>query len=1134
MTERRTLRSTDTLRRHLLTGASVAVIALASAAVVAPTGAWAQNVEELSGTPAAPAFTAGAGGNGAIATGEAITNTTATNAVDAGAIDVEGDVDIRDVTVTEDAQIFVFDGTNTNPGALSFAATAGDVFVVGNDDTFTISLGMQNSTTQSAEEIGAVAITADQGINGGDAATRGGTLVINSGQGADIQTTAFAVTFFGASDEAMLLTGLDISGADGEAPGGAAGAALNATVGNDQNDTVDVNTVTFSGGNASDDTGGADGEAGGGTTSTITADTTIATLNVLGGNGGNNDAASAANNGGAGGAALLTVTDTDGADLGAIAVTGGDGGDDNAVGDGDGGAGGNATLIVATASVTPTATTIAISGGADGTANGGVGGNGGTAEMRVAGHLPSTGGITLTDNGSSATLTLNGGATQTITGTINGGAADNGTVNITNTAAPVTFGSNIGATHSVSTITVADDAEAVFDGTVAANAITVTDAGNATSADFNAALTIGAGNLGIISGGAATATATVSAAVGGTGDIVLDQAGEDAIVDFDGTDAFAVDVEVRGQADGEGLIIISNTGGVTFNNQIGDDGGDATNGDLQVDRLRVDTNAIAIFNDDVAAVDFEVAGEGSALTFNAMDTVQVIVGEAAGGILTLDDGTINLGRNVDTGDTLFNTEDGAAGLPTENAADGGIALNLSANFLDGSIALVDAENAQDFTGSTVIDAFSATDTALTDFTVQARTGATDILEVAATARTAAETAALLGISVEDAIALRQAVLSTEGTPDNEGLDALTAALNTGGTGSPLAAQAAQTVGTQEDTLGGASDVAFTAFGDIFALVSGSESGLAGYHMFNGFGGGDLIVSGPSYSAPAMPSRNGSIWGMGFGGIANADGDTNFEGYDANYGGIVIGVDGAVSEDFTIGAFGTYFMSTVDGDGAGNSEIDANTFGFGAYANYDGPDFYLDAFAAYGISDNDLTRTAVVNNVTRNLSADYDASQFSVGMAAGVPMEVSNGVYITPNASLTWNHYDADTYTETGGGGFNQTVNPDSVSQLTGTIGARIHAVYDNFDNDGTVFIPELRLSLIGDLIDDDATASALFTGAGATAYQVTGTDTDNIGALVGIGFGLDNPDWSAALNYDADIRGDFMSHTARAEFRWKF
>lgn len=135
--------------------------------------------------------------------------------------------------------------------------------------------------------------------------------------------------------------------------------------------------------------------------------------------------------------------------------------------------------------------------------------------------------------------------------------------------------------------------------------------------------------------------------------------------------------------------------------------------------------------------------------------------------------------------------------------------------------------------------------------------------------------------------------------------------------------------------------------------------------------------------------------------------------------------------------------------------------------------------------------------------------------------------------MIYNHYDADGYTETGSLGFSAAVNPDSVSRLTGTISARIQSVHENFSNGDTTFIPELRLALVGDLIDDDATATVNFVGGG-TAYQVTGTDTSDIGALVGIGLALNNPAWVASVSYEADIRSDYLSHTASAEFWLRF
>lgn len=231
----------------------------------------------------------------------------------------------------------------------------------------------------------------------------------------------------------------------------------------------------------------------------------------------------------------------------------------------------------------------------------------------------------------------------------------------------------------------------------------------------------------------------------------------------------------------------------------------------------------------------------------------------------------------------------------------------------------------------------------------------------------------------------------------------------------------------------------------------------------------------------------------------------------------------------MGVLGAYTASSVDGNGAGNAQLDASTYQVALYGSYTTDDFYLDGFASYAYAQNEMTRTAV----GQTIEADYGSSQFSVGLAGGVPVEVASQVYFTPNASLTWNHYSADSYTETGSLGFSARVTPGSVSQLTGTVGARIHAVYENFTANGTSLIPELRVGLAYDIVDDDAVSTATFVGGG-TSYSVTGTNTDDLGALIGVGLSFDNPAWTASLGYDGDLRSDYMSHTASAEYRFRF
>lgn len=507
------------------------------------------------------------------------------------------------------------------------------------------------------------------------------------------------------------------------------------------------------------------------------------------------------------------------------------------------------------------------------------------------------------------------------------------------------------------------------------------------------------------------------------------------------------------------------------------------------------------------------------LTVNSTDTTSI----TATGVLTLDQGTVVLGSNIGAGDTAFNVASLTHG---GNATD----VQLSVGFTNGSIVFIDADGNE----SADLANFTLTNNALATYALTAVNdeATTDNLVITATARTAADTATQLGVSAEVAGTVLQAVTSATTAGDTTGLNSLSAELNAGGT---RATQAANQIGVQGDAVGASSGVAFQVSGQQQDLASNRLGGLRGASdgrfasafsssSESGFSGGDLDGF---YAYP--PETRGSIWFEGFGGIASADGDTNAAGYDAAFGGATIGIDGTISDQVTVGVLGAYTASSVDGDGAGNAQMDANTYQVALYGSYTTDDFYLDGFAGYAYAENELTRTAVGQTIT----ADYGSSQFTVGMAGGVPFEVASQVYLTPNASLTYNHYSADSYTETGSLGFSSRVTPDSVSQLTGTIGARIHAVYENVMSDGTSMVPELRIGLGYDIIDDDAVSTATFTGGG-TSYSVTGTNTDDLAGLVGVGLSFDNPDWTAGIAYDADIRSDFMSHTASAEYRFRF
>lgn len=694
-----------------------------------------------------------------------------------------------------------------------------------------------------------------------------------------------------------------------------------------------------------------------------------------------------------------------------------------------------------------------------------------------------------------------GGGTTATTFTVQGDIADQSeitlndlaTVVIDSTGATRTIASAINADAAASTVTLQIIGDATDGNVVNFNG----DLGNIFAVDT---LTLGddvtfsqavlGGSLSVSTDATATlqANSTLTGDITGAGNLVVGNAASDVLTLGGGTGTSST-VSIAG-IDGPGDLTIASGSSVTMNSTVG---------------------GITPLSD------FAMTGVGTTLTVNGTGTTSI----TAGGVLTLDQGTIVLGSNIGVGDTAFNV----ASLTHDATAN--TEVQLSVGFTSGSVVFIDADG--DESGD--LANFTLTNNALATYALTAvdDEATTDNLVITATARTAAETATELGVSTDAAGAVLQAVTSATTVGDSEGLNALSAELNAGG---ERATRAANQVGIQSDAVGAGSAVAFQVSGQqqdlasnrLAGLRGASESRFASAFSETGFSGGDLDGF---YAYP--PETRGSIWFEGFGGIASADGDTNAAGYDAAFGGGTIGVDGTINDQVTVGILGAYTASTVDGDGAGNAQMDASTYQIALYGSYTTDAFYLDGFASYAYAQNDVTRTAVGETI----SADYGSSQFSLGLAGGVPVEVASQVYLTPNASLTWNRYAADSYTETGSLGFSSQVNPGSVGQLTGTIGARIHAVYENFTPSGASFVPELRIGLAYDIVDGDAVSVATFTGGG-TSYSVTGTDTDDLGALVGLGLSLDHSAWSAGVAYDGDIRSDSMTHTASAEYRFRF
>lgn len=541
-----------------------------------------------------------------------------------------------------------------------------------------------------------------------------------------------------------------------------------------------------------------------------------------------------------------------------------------------------------------------------------------------------------------------------------------------------------------------------------------------------------------------------------------------------------------------------------------------------VDSTISNTGSIQIAEGSAVTINAAVTGSGkfastganTVLTINTADATSVTQGS-----ISLDQGMLILGKDIGDNDTVF------AG----DLLHGGTApttVQVSADFQAGVIVLVDSNNDE----SANVGLFNILDTALVEYAIRSRQGDASIIELFAQLSAIQNP----GIAVSQFATLEQAFAAARAAGDTTLLTAIRDAV---AVGTQSASALAGQIGVQQSSVGAGARVGFQVAGDQQQITGNRLTGRRGatdarfVSAFSetGFAGGDSVSSTLSSNEPRSA---GSIWMQAYGGVAEAEGDSIAAGYDASFGGAVIGIDGAISDTVAIGVFGGYSLADVDGDGSGNAQLETSSYSAGVYGSYTGENFYLDAFGSFTYGENKTARTLTLVGTNR-YAGSYDSEQISLAISGGVPVELAPSVFITPNASLTWSHYEADGYTEVGPAPLANTVSAVSATQLTGTIGTRIHAVYENFDGVGTTFVPEARLGVSYDLVDQAAAATARFSGGGV-AYQVTGTDISNVGALVGLGLSLDNAGWSAGISYDADIRSDFMSHTARAEFRWSF
>lgn len=293
-----------------------------------------------------------------------------------------------------------------------------------------------------------------------------------------------------------------------------------------------------------------------------------------------------------------------------------------------------------------------------------------------------------------------------------------------------------------------------------------------------------------------------------------------------------------------------------------------------------------------------------------------------------------------------------------------------------------------------------------------------------------------------------------------------------------------------------------------------------------------IRGGETGMAAGNVTRNLHMWGQVFGQHIDQDTRGGIAGYDARTWGATFGIDsGAALPGAVVGAAFTYGDTRVKSDGVNNTRTDVDSYQLSLYGSMDvAPATYVNGMAAYAWNDVDTARYNVgMGNDTARGS--FDAHQFTARAEIGHNIRQGQ-MLLTPNAMAHWMHYDAESYTETGAGGANLTVNQDSLNLFE--LGLGLNASWDIVNADGSILVPELRVGYRYDLIGDEVQTTSQFTGGGA-AFTTEGftpaRSTFNVGA--GVKFHTVQ-NWDFTANYDFEVKSDYQAHSGflRAGYRF--
>jgi len=277
-----------------------------------------------------------------------------------------------------------------------------------------------------------------------------------------------------------------------------------------------------------------------------------------------------------------------------------------------------------------------------------------------------------------------------------------------------------------------------------------------------------------------------------------------------------------------------------------------------------------------------------------------------------------------------------------------------------------------------------------------------------------------------------------------------------------------------------------------------------------------------------------VWGQAFGGHAHQGQRDQVDGYSANFGGLLFGVDHAVSDAWRAGGVFSYSNAKISntGDTDGNSTR-VNSFGLMGYASYSGSPWYANLSAGAVQQHYDTTRAVNFPGFSGNANGSFSGTQYVARAEAGYPFATAVAT-VTPLASLTYGYLRQNGYTESGGNGAALSVGASHTTSVTSDLGVKLSR--ELATSYGTL-VPELQVAWRHEYNNTRTQTHASFAAdpTGQTSFTSLGASPVTDSAVLSAGVKLLRANnLSISARYSLQVGSGYVSHAGSLQLRQLF